>query len=151
MILWLFWWVLPYLIVMGVVIGFFLLIFMLADHEENNPGPYPNHSAKPPRWMRDPVGHYALRWWDGTRWTDVVCEHLDAKPLSDPIPPNATTSWYQPSSTSSDDADDDVTDEMPATWVPYDTAALVQAVEQRAADEWGPSPWDDTDPDFPPQ
>ncbi|MGB2757136.1 MAG: DUF2510 domain-containing protein [Acidimicrobiia bacterium] len=39
---------------------------------------------QPPAWHPDPLGRYALRWWDGNQWTQNVSTGGDS--LVDPIP-----------------------------------------------------------------
>lgn len=51
-----------------------------------------------PEWLPDPTGRHALRYWDGTRWTDSVDDGTgtpSADPLPQPPPPaTAVAGWY---------------------------------------------------------
>ena len=43
--------------------------------------------VNPPRWVADPAGRYAQRYWDGTRWTEYVAGNDGGTATSDPLGP----------------------------------------------------------------
>nr|WP_141812906.1 DUF2510 domain-containing protein [Nocardia bhagyanarayanae] len=59
----------------GALLFVFLLLRALARAGGPRPGPsalLPPPVGPPPGWYIDPAGSGNHRWWDGTRWTEVL-------------------------------------------------------------------------------